>query len=145
MNKAHSEDDKYAPDQVCFALQFILGFPLVGILWTFLIFYFSNSEKLNFQIAYWIGGVGLAIGIFCLLSSSCFHLISSIWHKLEFCINTFITLTTLSLFYYLLFSPFAYLLRGFGKATMKESSKNKTSFWNDVKQPSSLERYLRQF
>jgi len=145
MNKTLPEDDKYAPDQVRLALQFILGFPLVGIFWTFLIFYFSNSEKLNFQIAYWIGGVGLAVGIFCLLSNSCFHLISSIWHKLVFCIDTFITWTTLYLFYYFLFSPFAYLLRGLGKATMKEPSKNKTSFWNDVKQPSSLKQYLRQF
>ena len=145
MNKTHSEDDHYAPNQVRLALQFILGFPLVGILWTFLIFYFSDSEKINFQIAYWIGGVGLAIGIFCLISKSFFHLISSVWQKLVFYIDIFITWTTLSMFYYFVFSPFAYLLRGLGKATMKESSKNKTSFWNDVKEPSSLKQYFRQF
>ena len=45
MNKTHSEDDHYAPDQVRLALQFILGFPLVGILWTFLIFYFPIRKK----------------------------------------------------------------------------------------------------
>ena len=145
MTNNHSEDDKYAPDQVRFALQFIIGFPLVGILWTFLIFYFSNSVKINFQIAFWIGGVGLVIGIICMLSSCCFHLISTLWQKLVICIDTFITWTTLFLFYYLLFSPFAYLLRCLGKANIREKKKGKSSLWNDVKEPTSLKQYLRQF
>ena len=128
-----------------FALKLIIGFPIAGLVWTFLIYYFSGTESLNFKIAYWIGGTGVTLGALCMLSNYAYSLIFKLWNLLIRFIDLCITWTTLPLFYYLLFTPFAYALRIFGKAAMKKMSPQSTTFWKTVNPPSSLKQYLRQF
>ena len=128
-----------------FALKLIIGFPIAGLVWTFLIYFLSGAESLNFNIAYCIGGVGVALGALCMLSNFAYSLIFKLWNLLIYFIDLCITLTTLLLFYYFLFTPFAFALRIFGKATMKKNSPQNTTFWKSVNPPSSLKQYLRQF
>ena len=128
-----------------FALKLILGFPLVGIVWTCIIYFLSDSERLNFNIAYWIGGIGISSGVLCLLSKGIFQIVWCLWNKIIFLIDITITWLTLPLFYFLIFSPFAILLRMFGKADIKHPKNNLQSYWKDVEQPSSAKQYLRQF
>ena len=128
-----------------FALKLILGFPLVGIVWTCIIYLLSDSEYLNFNIAYWIGGIGLSIGVLCIVSKGIFQIVWCLWNKIIFLIDITITWLTLPLFYFLIFSPFAILLRMFGKADIKHPKNNLQSYWKDVEQPSSAKQYLRQF
>ena len=134
-----------AKKRSAFALKLILGFPLVGIVWTFIIYFLSDSEHLNFKIAYWIGGIGISTGVICLLSKGIFQIVRWLWNKIIFLIDTTITWLTLPLFYFLVFSPFALLLRAIGKADMKNPNKNLPSFWKDSDQPTSLKQYFRQF
>ena len=128
-----------------FALKLILGFPLVGIVWTCIIYFLSDSERLNFNIAYWIGGIGISSGVLCLLSKGIFQIVWWLWNKIIFLIDTTITWLTLPLFYFVIFTPFALLLRAVGKADMQNSNNNLPSYWKDVEQPSSAKQYLRQF
>jgi len=128
-----------------FALKFILGFPFVGIFWTCIIYFLSDSGQLNFNIAYWIGGIGISIGALCLLLEGFFQIVWWLWNNVIFLLDTSITWLTLPLFYFLVFSPFALLLRAVGKADMKNSNKNLPSYWKDSDQPSSAKQYLRQF
>ena len=128
-----------------FAIKFIIGFPIAGLVWTFLIYYFSGTESLNFNIAYWIGGFGVALGVLCMLSNYAYSLIFKLWNLLIYFIDLCITWTTLPLFYYFLFTPFAFAIRIFGKAAMKENRPQSTTFWKTVNPPSSLKQYLRQF
>ena len=128
-----------------FALKLILGFPLVGIVWTFIIYFLSDAEHLNFNIAYCIGGIGISTGVLCLLSKGIFQIVWWLWNKILFLIDATITWFTLPLFYFLIFSPFAVILRMFGKADMKHPKNNLQSYWKDVEQPSSARQYLRQF
>ena len=128
-----------------FALKLILGFPIVGILWTCIFYFLSDSAHLNFNIAYWIGGIGIFIGVFCLTSKTIFQIVWWLWNKIILIIDTAITWITLPLFYFLVFSPFALLVRAIGKADMKNSNKNLASYWKDSDQPSSAKQYLRQF
>lgn len=130
---------------IFFAIKLIVGFPIAGIVWTFLIYYFSGTEIPNFKIAYWIGGIGVTLGFSCILSHCAFTLIFKIWNLLIRCIDLCIIWMTLPFFYYFLFTPFAFALRFFGKATMKKTSPQSTTFWKTVRQPSSLKQYLRQF
>lgn len=132
-------------ENILFAIKFIVGFPIVGLVWTFLIYFFSGAEGLNFYIAYWIGGIGVALGALCILSHYVYTLIFKLWNLLIRFIDLCITWTTLPLFYYLLFTPFAFALRFFGKAAMKKNSPQSTTFWKSVNPPSSLKQYLRQF
>ena len=132
-------------ENILFALKLIIGFPIAGLVWTFLIYYFSGAESLNFNIAYWIGGIGIALGAVCILSHYAYTLIFKLWNLLIRFIDLCITWTTLPLFYYLLFTPFAFALRFFGKAAMKKNSPQNTTFWKSVNPPASLKQYLRQF
>lgn len=128
-----------------FALKLILGFPIVGVVWTFIIYFLSDSRSLNFSFTYWVGGTGICIGILCILSKFIFQIIWWLWSKVIFLIDTSITWLTLPLFYFLVFTPFALLLRVVGKAGIKQTKNNPQSYWKDVEQSSSSKQYLRQF
>ena len=128
-----------------FALKLIIGFPILGYAWTCIIYFLSDAECLNFNIAYWIGGIGISIGFFCLVSKGIFQIVWRLWNKIIFLIDTSITWLTLPFFYFLIFSPFALLLRAIGKADLKYPNKNLKSYWKDSEQPSSMKQYLRQF
>jgi hypothetical protein len=128
-----------------FATKLILGFPIIGLVWTYLIYFFSNSNTFNLNIAYWIGSVGIVAGLLCLISPMMNALIWTVWNRLIAIIDTVITWSTLPIFYYIFFCPFALLIRFFGKATMQNQNKNKVTFWKDVAENSSKKQYLRQF
>lgn len=128
-----------------FATKLMLGFPIVGLVWTCLIYFFSNSNTFNLNIAYWIGSVGIAAGLLCLISPMMNALIWTLWNRLIAIIDTVITWSTLPIFYYIFFCPFALLIRFFGKATIQNQNKNKVTFWKDVAENTSKKQYLRQF
>ena len=128
-----------------FAIKLILGFPLVGVAWTCIIYFLSGPGHLNLNIAYWIGGIGISVGVLCLVSKSIFQIVWWLWNKIIFLIDTTITWLTLPLFYFLIFSPFALVLRAIGKADMKHPNKKLKSYWKDTGQPSSAKQYFRQF
>ena len=139
------ENQKIGNIRPGFALKLILGFPLVGIVWTSILYFLSSSEHLNFNIAYWIGGIGISIGVLCLVSKGIFQIVWWFWNKIILLIDTSITWLTLPLFYFLVFTPFALLVRAVGKADMKSPNKNLKSHWKDAEQPNSVKQYLRQF
>ena len=128
-----------------FATKLILGFPIVGLVWSCLIYYFSNSNTFNLNIAYWIGCVGIATGLLCLISPMVNALIWAVWNRLIVIIDSIIIWSTLPIFYYIIFFPFALLIRSFGKKTMQNQNKNKITFWKDVVENTSKKQYLRQF
>ena len=128
-----------------FATKLILGFPIVGLVWSCLIYYFSNSNTFNLNIAYWIGGVGIAAGFLCLISPMVNALIWAVWNRIIVIIDSIIIWSTLPIFYYIFFCPFAITIRFFGKAKMRKQNKKKITFWKDVAENPSKKQYLRQF
>ena len=117
----------------------------MGLVWSCLIYYFSNSNTFNLNIAYWIGGVGIVTGFLCLISPMVNALIWTVWNRLIVIIDSIIIWSTLPIFYYIFFCPFALLVRSFGKATMQNQNENKVTFWKDVSENTSKKQYLRQF
>lgn len=132
-------------EHILFAVKLILGFPIAGLMWTFLIYFFAGAESPNFKIAYWIGGCGIGLGAVCIISQSLFTFIFELWNLLIRFIDICITWITLPIFYYLLFSPFALALRFLGKADMRKTSPQSKTFWKKINSHSSLKQYLRQF
>ena len=145
MAKEDSNIKQSRKERFQFSLKLIFGFPIVGVIWTAIIYFLSDTSRLNLNIAYWIGGIGIVLGILCLINESIFRITSWLWHKLVFLIDTAITWLTMPIFYYLIFSPFALILRVLGKANMKKMSPNKETYWHSIKQPDSNKQYLRQF
>ena len=144
MNDSSAFSLNHFKERFFFCLKFIVGFPLVGLIWTGLIFYFSNSESLNFRIAYWFGSIGIFLGFLCLIFQYFYQLIRKIWDNIIFLLDALITWTILPIFFYTLLTPFGLILQIFGKAKMKSKSHKKT-FWIDIEQPASKRRYLSQF
>ena len=91
--------------------------------------FFSGSEVPNLKIAYWVGGVGVALGAFCIFSRHAYCLIFKLWNAFIRFIDLCITWTTLPFFYYFLLTPFAFVLRIFGKTSMKKTNPQCTTFW----------------
>ena len=145
MAKKNSNIKESQERRLRFSSKLIFGFPVVGVIWTVIIYFLSDTSKLNFNIAYWIGGIGIFLGMLCLINESIFRLTSLLWHKLVFLIDTAITWLTMPIFYYLIFSPFALILRALGKVNVKKMSPNKETYWHSIKQPDSNKQYLRQF
>ena len=145
MTKENSNIEQSRKERLQFSLKLILGFPIVGVIWTATIYFLSDTSRINFNIACWIGGIGIVLGMLCLMNESIFQLTSWLWHKLVFLIDTVITWLTMPIFYYLVFSPFALILRVLGKLNMKKMSPNKETYWHSIKQPDSNKQYLRQF
>ena len=131
-------------DRTKFGGKLIIGFPIIGIIWTYLIFWLTDAHSPDFRIAYGVGGIGMTLGFFCLLSTTFYHLISKLWVNLVSFLDLVITWITLPVFYYLMFSPFAIVLRIFGKATLNKRNK-KSTFWIDLSPTTSLKQYFRQF
>jgi len=127
------------------AIKFVLGFPIVGLVWTLIIYQFSDSEVINFKIACVIGGFGLGMGLLCILSETFSSKTWFFWQILIKIIDTTIIWLTLPVFFYLIFSPFAFLLRTFGKSSMTKKIINIQSYWQNVVEPKSKKQYLRQF
>ena len=145
MTKEDSNIKQFRKERLQFSIKLILGFPIVGVIWTAIIYFLSDTSRLNFNIAYWIGGIGIVLGMLCLMNESIFRSTSWLWHKLVFLIDTAITWLTMPILYYLVFSPFALILRVLGKVNMKKMSPNKGTYWHSIKQPDSNKQYLRQF
>ena len=131
-------------DKTEFAGKLTIGFPVIGIIWTYLIFWLTDAQSADFRIAYGVSGLGIALGIFCLFSTTFYHLISKLWENLVSFLDLVVTWITLPLFYYLIFSPFAIVLRIFGKATLNKRHE-KSTFWIDISPATSLKQYFRQF
>ena len=83
--------------------------------------------------------------VFFACIKSIFQIVWWLWNKIIFLIDTTITWLTLPLFYFLVLTPFALLLRAIGKADMKHPNKKLKSYWKDTDQPSSAKQYFRQF
>jgi CDP-diglyceride synthetase len=127
------------------SIKFILGFPIVGCFWMTVIWYFSGSSEVDFRIAYWIGGIGIFLGLVTVLSYKAACLIMRFWKGLIVVIDTVIVWTVLPLFFIIILTPFSFVLRLFRKSTMSGRQEDAETFWKTCEKPSKVEQYLRQF
>ena len=128
-----------------FALRLIIGFPIIGCVWMFIVKYFNSAEQWNFYVLGIIGGLGVSLGCLSYLSKSFGNGTWKIWRILIFFIDKIIIWTLLPVFFYTLLSPYAYVLRLLGKSGLKKLDPNSKTYWEDVDQPDSTKRYLQQF
>lgn len=128
-----------------FALRLIIGFPIIGCVWMFIVKYFNSADQWNFYVLGIIGGLGVSLGSLSYLSKSFGNGTWKIWHIFILFIDKIIIWTLLPVFFYTLLSPYAYVLRLLGKSGLKKLGPNSKTYWKDVDQPDSTKRYLQQF
>ena len=128
-----------------FALCLIIGFPIIGCVWMFIVKYFNSADQWNFYVLGIIGGFGVSLGSLSYLSKCFANGTWKIWRIFILFIDKIIIWTLLPIFFYTLLSPYAYVLRLLGKSGLKKLDPNSKTFWEDVDQPDSTKRYLQQF
>jgi hypothetical protein len=128
-----------------FALRLIIGFPIIGCVWMFIVKYFNSADQWNFYVLGIIGGLGVSLGSLSYLSKCFANGTWKIWRIFILFIDKIIIWTLLPIFFYTLLSPYAYVLRLLGKSGLKKLDPNSKTFWEDVDQPDSTKRYLQQF
>jgi hypothetical protein len=128
-----------------FALRLIIGFPIIGCVWTFIIKYLDSSDQWNFYVLGIIGGLGILLGGLSFLSKSFGNATWKIWNILVFFIDKIIVWIFLPVFFYTLLSPYAYVLRLLGKSGLKKLDLKSKTYWENIDQPDSTKRYLQQF
>lgn len=127
------------------SLRLLFGLPIVGLIWTVIIRVFGESQEMNWYILGGFGFVGLSIGSLSLLLPAIGRITYFAWHSLINLIDQIIIWTTLPLFYYLIFCPYALLIRFFGKSKLQGRTLPLSSNWENVEQPKSNRRYIQQF
>ena len=128
-----------------FALRLIIGFPIIGCVWMFIVKYFNSADQWNFYVLGIIGGLGVSLGSLSYLSKCFANGTWKIWRIFILFIDKIIIWTLLPIFFYTLLSPYAYVLRLLGKSGLKKLDPNSKTYWKDVDQPDSAKRYLQQF
>lgn len=130
-----------------FSLKLLLSFPIAGLFWTFVIYFLGNENFLDWRIFGWIGGIGISVAIASLLSFAVGHLVWILWFSAVVIIDKLIVWATLPVFFLLLFSPYATVVRLFRKKSLIKTLANKESktYWLDEKPIKSEDQYFRQF
>jgi hypothetical protein len=128
-----------------FALRLIIGFPIIGGVWTVIVKCLNSSDQWNFYVLGIIGGLGVSLGCLSYLSKSFGNGTWKVWRIFTLFIDKIIIWTLLPVFFYTLLSPYAYVLRLLGKSGLKKLDPNSKTYWEDVDQPDSTKRYLQQF
>tara|TARA_B100000579_G_C22142036_1_gene536957 strand:+ start:22 stop:465 length:444 start_codon:yes stop_codon:yes gene_type:complete len=127
-----------------FGRKLLLGFPFVALFWTCLLALGEGSEW-GWEVFTWIAGVGCGLGILCIQFPTLSIPIYRLWFFLVCLIDTLITAIALPTFFYIILSPYGFLVRIAGKSSIQKKPINKDSYWVEISPPKSLNQYYRQF
>ena len=134
------------PKEIRFtSLRLLVGLPIVGLIWTAIIRVFGESQELNWYVFGGFAFFGLSIGIPSFLLPAIGRITYFALHLLINLIDKIIIWTSLPLFYFLIFCPYALLIRLFGKSKLQGRTLPLPSYWENVEQPKSNRRYIQQF
>ena len=117
----------------------------MGFIWMVIVKWLNEQNEWNFYILGIIGGTGVSLGCLSFVYKPFGHCAWKMWHWLILIIDKIIIWTLLPVFFYLVFSPYALLLRLLGRSGLKKFDPSRKSYWTDVEQANSPKRYLQQF
>jgi hypothetical protein len=123
----------------------LMGFPFAAVFWTTLMGFRGPGFHWHWEIFCWIAGIGCGIGLFCLLFPIAARPIYCLWYFLVCVIDTVLTTTLLTLFYYFIMTPLAAMIRGFRKNSMKVKPEECETYWKEVEPNQNQAQYYRQF
>ena len=132
-------------DRKAVAKKLLLFSPILGLVWTSILFFTEVHETWSWFLWSTISITGCSVGLLGYLSVTLGNLICSVCFILLAFIDKLIIWTVLPIFFYFILSPYSILIRIFRKNDFKEVSKDKLSYWHDTERVESPERYLRQF
>lgn len=129
-----------------FGKTLIIGFPIFGLVIFILGWASSGVWNKNLELACWIVGVGVALGLVAFLIPQISKPIYVAWYFIGCCLGFVISNLVFSLMYYLFFTPIGLIRRIVSRDSFpKTYDKSKKTYWKDVKPTEDVSRYYKQF
>jgi len=127
-----------------FAVSLVIGFPIVAVV----LFLIKGlvTRTWNPVPSYWIGGVGLALGLLLLAVPPLARPFYLAWYFLGCCIGIVVSNVLLGGFYFIMVTGLGLVLRALGKQPVKKGfDKQAATYWLDTERVTDPKRYYRQF
>ena len=126
-----------------FAFTMIVGMPIVGAVWTGIIWW--SQDILNLWILGSFAIFGATVCSVTLLSRSADRIIYIFWHTLAAIIETIISFVSTLLMYLLTILPIGIIMRIIGRKPLTQLDKKAGTYWKESKETTDLKRYFRQY
>jgi hypothetical protein len=127
-----------------FALSLAIGFPIVAAV----LFLVKGlvTHTWNPVPSYWIGGIGLALGLLLLAVRVLAKPFYLVWHFLGCCVGIVVSNALMAGFFFTVVTLTGLLLRLLGRQPLqKRFNKKATTYWIDAERATGPKRYYRQF
>lgn len=129
-----------------FAKSFMIGFPIIAIIFLLLGWVKTGRPQTNINLALWIGCCGFAAGVIFYLIPQIASPFYVVWYFIASCIGFVVSNLIMALFYYLVLTPFGLIRRLFSKDSFpKTFDRNAKTYWKDAKQVDDPSQYYKQF
>jgi hypothetical protein len=127
-----------------FALTMLIGMPVVGAIWTGIIWW--SQDVLNPWILAWFSALGVSVCILTFLSQGAGRKAYIGWHTLAALIEAIISLLSTFIMYWLTIVPIGLVMRLFGRKPLPLTFDRSTpSYWKEYQEPEDIKRYFRQY
>ena len=126
-----------------FALTMIIGMPIVGLIWTGIIYW--TADTWNFWVFGAFAIFGTLVCLSTLASSPVGRVLYIVWHTLAAVIEAVISFVSTLLMYILTILPIGLIMRLLGRKPLTVLDKEAETYWKDCQQPTDLKRYFRQY
>jgi hypothetical protein len=127
-----------------FALRLLAGFPCMGVGLSIIIR--LSSGHWNFHVPMIVVSVGLAVAVLSWILPVLALPVYRVWYFLVCIIDTVVTISMLTLLFYLVMFPAGLVYRLFkGGPFRKQPTSARATYWEDVPPTHDVSRYYRQY
>jgi len=132
------------PEKRSFARSLVIGFPCVAA--GLILINRLATGGWHPKGPLWLGGTGVAVGVVLYALPVIAKPFYLVWYFLSCCIGIVVSNLLLAVFYYLIFTPFGFLKRLFGRQNLSKSfDKKAATYWKNSEPATDPARYYRQF
>ena len=119
-----------------------IGFPIVALL-------LGTSARLRSHAwpswTLWLGGIGLLVGLACVLLPRAARPLYLVWMAVGCCIGLVVSNVVLAAIYFLVVTPIGLALRIAGRDPLRRAiERERASYWDDAEKSGDMARYFRQ-
>ena len=131
-----------AHDLRSFGKVIALGFPIIASLLGASVWRRSHLWP---AWALWLGGIGLVVGLACMLVPRAARPFYLVWMALGCCLGFVVSNVVLGAIYFFIVTPIGLALRLAGRDPLRRAFESKRqTYWDDAEKPGDAERYFRQ-
>ena len=127
------------------ALKLLIGLPVAGFIWTIIFRFLGSNELWNWNILIVFASLGAVLGLGSLVYYPLGISVYRFWNQLIGLIDQLIVWLCLPLFYYIILTPYSFVIRIIGKSKFTYRKHEIHTYWKDVNKPKNSTRYLQQF